>query len=96
VDALDRSAPTFVLWTQVATGFYVASSDGAFIGSVDAGSGVFLAVDGHGASLGRFTSLREAKNAVQCANEGPRPRLDKVGWRRVGALARRAFTRAAS
>ncbi|WP_460772608.1 hypothetical protein [Microbacterium sp. GXF7504] len=55
-------APT---WAQVDRGFFVASTEGRFIGSVDRTSrGRYLARDGQAAKIGVFATMVEAQQAV--------------------------------
>ncbi|MEH3088147.1 MAG: peptide ABC transporter permease [Microbacterium arborescens] len=67
----DRTAPPLVLsarritWSTVAPGFYVASTDGEFVGSIDTSpDGHFIALDGSSTPIGRYGTLREAQQSL--------------------------------
>lgn len=54
-----------ITWSTVAPGFYVASTDGEFIGSIDTSSdGHFIALDGHATPIGRYVTLKEAQHSL--------------------------------
>ncbi|MTE23066.1 hypothetical protein [Microbacterium sp. ZXX196] len=54
-----------VVWARVDDGFYVASTPGAFLGCVDAGSdGTFAARNVLTELIGSYSTLRAAMDAV--------------------------------
>lgn len=68
---VDRAASPRILsarritWSTVAPGFYVASTDGEFVGSVDTSpDGHFIALDGSSTPIGRYGTLREAQQSL--------------------------------
>ena len=64
-DGLRALGSRHITWARVDDGFHVASTDGAFVGSVDTTSdGHYVAFDGSSTPIGRYASLSEAKAAV--------------------------------
>lgn len=62
---MSTTASVVPTWAQVDRGFYVASTDGHFLGSVDRTSrGRYLARDGQAAHIGTFATFAEAQRAV--------------------------------
>ncbi len=54
-----------ITWSTVAPGFYVASTDGEFVGSIDTSSdGHYIALDGHATPIGRYATLKEAQHSL--------------------------------
>lgn len=81
-------APTRILsarnitWSTVAPGFYVASTDGEFVGSVDTSSdGHYIALDGQATPIGRYATLKEAQRSL-LTTEAPGNRARKSRARR--------------
>ena len=71
-----------ITWSTVAPGFYVASTDGEFVGSVDTSSdGHFIAFDGQATPIGRFATLKEAQHSL-LTTEAPGNRDRKSRARR--------------
>jgi hypothetical protein len=71
-----------ITWSTVAPGFYVASTDGEFVGSVDTSSdGHFIAFDGQATPIGRFATLKEAQHSL-LTTEAPGNRARKSRARR--------------
>lgn len=59
-------------WAQPASGLYVASRAGEFVGYIDTtADGHYIAFDGRSTPVGRYVVLAEAKRAVLTAG-GPR------------------------
>ncbi len=58
--------PSHTVWVPVAPGLWAGSTQGDFIGLIEKVSERgFLATDGRSANLGQFTTLPEAKRAVE-------------------------------
>ncbi|MGZ0067906.1 peptide ABC transporter permease [Microbacterium arborescens] len=71
-----------ITWSTVAPGFYVASTDGEFVGSVDTSpDGHYIALDGQATPIGRYTTLREAQRSL-LTTEAPGNRARKSRARR--------------
>jgi hypothetical protein len=62
---MSTTAPVAPTWAEVDRGFFVASTDGLFLGSVDRTSqGRYLARDGQAAQIGTFDTFAAAQRAV--------------------------------
>ncbi len=62
---MSTTASVVPTWAQVDRGFYVASADGLFLGSVDRTSRRrYLARDGQAAQIGTFDTFEQAQRAV--------------------------------
>lgn len=71
-----------ITWSTVAPGFYVASTDGEFVGSIDTSSdGHFIALDGHATPIGRYATLKEAQRSL-LTTDAPGNRARKTRVRR--------------
>lgn len=71
-----------ITWSTVAPGFYVASTDGEFVGSIDTSpDGHFIALDGHATPIGRYATLKEAQRSL-LTTEAPGNRARKSRARR--------------
>lgn len=54
-----------ITWSTVAPGFYVASTDGEFVGSIDTSpDGHFIALDAFATPIGRYATLRDAQHSL--------------------------------
>lgn len=63
VEVLVERRPT---WARVDSGFYVASRDGEFVGSVDRSpDGSYLAFDSRSTPVGRYDTLEAAQRAAE-------------------------------
>lgn len=52
-------------WKQADTNVYVATRDGEFAGFVELAAGTHVVRDNHGAELGTFKNLTEARRALE-------------------------------
>lgn len=69
VDLVKPLTARRITWSTVAPGFFVASTDGEFIGSIDTSSdGHFIALDGHATPIGRYATLRAAQESLLSTN----------------------------
>ncbi len=65
VDAVRALSSRRITWSTVAPGFYVASTDGEFVGSVDTSpDGHFIAMDGQSTPIGRYGTLKDAQQSL--------------------------------
>jgi hypothetical protein len=59
------ATPLVPTWAEVDRGFFVASTDGVFLGSVDRTTrGRFIARNGQAAQIGIFKTFTDAQRAV--------------------------------
>lgn len=72
-----NEAPTAqILWASPETDLWVASRSGEYAGMVEFRDGHFVARDSTGGSLGEFSSIPAARDAVNASGTGsPAPRL---------------------
>ncbi|WP_300266787.1 hypothetical protein [Microbacterium sp.] len=86
------STPTFtstaLTWKQADDNVHVATRDGEFAGFVEASGAALLARDNHGTALGSFSSLPEARRALE--------RSPRRATRSIGLALRRRLSRARS
>lgn len=83
-------------WTEVDAGFHVANRDGAFVGSVSAVRGGFVAMDARGTPVGRFPDLDAAQASLRSVMTGQsdrqRYRRDVMRLRRLRPAAAGVLT----
>ena len=87
--AAPDSAQGVIAWASPGDGLWVASRtarDGVtFLGFVEETLGEFVAVDGAGASLGRFPDLRAAQGSFAAGSPSPALTTRTARWADVGA-----------
>ena len=78
-----------ITWASPGDGLWVASRGGAegttFLGFVEQTLEEFVAVDGRGASLGRFGDLRSAQAAFAAGDPSPALTTGPISWVDAGA-----------
>lgn len=63
--------PASVIWAQVEPAFWVASTRGEFVGTVERVDGLYRARDSRAAAVGDFADLASAKRRVLDPALGP-------------------------
>lgn len=84
-----HDASARITWASPGDGLWVASRGGVegttFLGFVEETLEEFVAVDGSGASLGRFGDLRSAQAAFATGDPSPALTTAPISWVDVGA-----------
>jgi hypothetical protein len=84
-----RNDASGITWASPGDGLWVASRSGAegttFLGFVEETLEEYVAVDGAGASLGRFGDLRSAQAAFSTGHPSPALTTGPISWVDAGA-----------
>jgi hypothetical protein len=82
---IDTRTIRALAWKQAAEDVHVATSNGEFAGFVEVQDGRHIVRDNHGADLGSFATLGEARLALEGLAHAPkrRQRVSKYSLRRI-------------